>query len=166
MGYSLSIALPTKRACDTLHAWLEANFRPYCTALKGWESDYTSLQRHPSYRPRPGKSFGSVTGFDYSCGGAERLYVWEVAKLISRLAGARLYYDYEVIEDACGCLIIRRRASLRLRLEKFRSKSQNPANTGYGTGHTLRLKPAGRRQNCAPGHKKVARQPARPGSIP
>ena len=100
MGYSLSIALPTKRACDTLHAWLEANFRPYCTALKGWESDYTSLQRHPSYRPRPGKSFGSVTGFDYSCGGAERLYVWEVAKLIARLAGARLYYDYEVIEDA------------------------------------------------------------------
>jgi hypothetical protein len=100
MGYSLSIALPTKRACDTLHAWLGANFRPYCTALKGWESDYTSLQRHPSYRPRPGKSFGSVTGFDYSCGGAERLYVWEVAKLIARLAGARLYYDYEVIEDA------------------------------------------------------------------
>jgi len=53
------------------------------------------------------------------------------------------------------------RASLRLRLEKFRSKSQNPAKTGYGIGHTLRLKPAGRRQNCAPGHKKVARHSLR-----
>ena len=78
MGYSLSIAFPTKQACDTLHAWLGVNFRPYCTALKGWESDYASLQRHPSYRPRPGKSSGSVTGFDYSCGGAERLSCYVV----------------------------------------------------------------------------------------
>ena len=67
----------------------------------------------------------------------------------------------EKAKDACGCLIIRRRASLRLRLEKFRSKSQNPPNTGYGNGHTLRLKPAGRRLNCAPGHKKVARHSLR-----
>jgi hypothetical protein len=94
MGYSLSIALPTKQACEALYKWLEANFRPYGTALKGHEGDYAAIQRRPSYRPER----KHATGFDYGpIGGGERIYVWEVAYLIKRLSKGKLYYDSEPV---------------------------------------------------------------------
>ena len=91
MGYSLSIALPTKEACDALCEWLDANFNP---SLEGWGEPCCSVQRHPSYRPDRKQS----TGFDYGpIGGHQRLYVWEAAYLLTRLAKGKLYYDSELL---------------------------------------------------------------------
>lgn len=94
MGYSLSIEVGDRK--KEVGEWLEKNFRPWNTGIKGEEHDYSALRDEPSYAPENKK----VIGFDYGpVMDMERLYIWEMASVVARCVGqSQIYYDGEAIE--------------------------------------------------------------------